>query len=159
MTDTALFDVPCPMCGADPLAPCTNSTGEPMWETVHFPRRYASGVPPIPETYTPRERTSNTSKRAPAERTHCTKGLHPWTPENVFTTTDGRHRCRPCRNNRQSNRAQTAKPRTPRQPITHCTHGHEYTDENTYRGPNGGHRRCITCKKTNREAAYAKTKK
>ncbi len=30
--------------------------------------------------------------------------------------------------------------------ITHCTHGHEFTEENTYRHPKTGHRRCLTCR-------------
>jgi len=29
--------------------------------------------------------------------------------------------------------------------ITHCSHGHEYTEENTYRNPSTGHRCCRLC--------------
>lgn len=28
---------------------------------------------------------------------------------------------------------------------THCPHGHEYSEENTYRSPSSGHRQCRTC--------------
>lgn len=29
---------------------------------------------------------------------------------------------------------------------THCIHGHEYTDDNTYRDPTSGTRKCRTCR-------------
>lgn len=33
---------------------------------------------------------------------------------------------------------------------THCPHGHAYDDENTYRCPTKGHRRCRACAKARR---------
>lgn len=39
------------------------------------------------------------------------------------------------------------------QAVTHCPQGHEYTDENTYRDPDGS-RSCWTCKRENRKKHY-----
>lgn len=36
---------------------------------------------------------------------------------------------------------------------THCPRGHEYTDANTYRGPDGG-RACVACKRAAARAWY-----
>lgn len=36
---------------------------------------------------------------------------------------------------------------------THCPHGHEYTEENTYRKPRGG-RECLTCKRRRRRITH-----
>lgn len=33
--------------------------------------------------------------------------------------------------------------------ITHCSHGHEYTKENTYINPTNGYRQCRSCKPQN----------
>lgn len=38
---------------------------------------------------------------------------------------------------------------------THCPHGHEYNDENTYWAPTG-QRMCRTCRRTRRREAYVK---
>lgn len=35
---------------------------------------------------------------------------------------------------------------------THCPHGHEFTDSNTYIVPSTGHRRCRQCKRLRRAA-------
>ncbi len=40
---------------------------------------------------------------------------------------------------------------------THCIHGHEYTEENTYRRPDGT-RLCRVCMRTHANAHYRRTK-
>ncbi len=40
-------------------------------------------------------------------------------------------------------------------PKTHCLHGHEFTEENTYIDPKRGSRQCKTCQRERREAAKA----
>lgn len=40
--------------------------------------------------------------------------------------------------------------------VTHCPQGHQYTEENTYRGGRG--RTCVTCKKANARAYYERNR-
>lgn len=57
----------------------------------------------------------------------------------------------PAENSRRSTSAEAARARGAR--VTHCPHGHEYSDENTLRDRNGG-RSCRTCKLTHRREHY-----
>ena len=41
---------------------------------------------------------------------------------------------------------------------THCSKGHEFTPENTYRTPDGRNRRCRTCDRTNQAQWYRENK-
>lgn len=61
---------------------------------------------------------------------------HRWREETVLDTRDGTQRCLRC--------LEEGLPRRPR-PATHCKHGHELTEANTYRAPKTGKRQCRTC--------------
>lgn len=39
---------------------------------------------------------------------------------------------------------------------THCKHGHEFTPENTQSRPNGGGRRCMTCRRADTQTYIAR---
>jgi len=41
---------------------------------------------------------------------------------------------------------------------THCSRGHAFTEENTWRSPSTGRRKCRTCQKALRAARYRNTK-
>jgi len=71
--------------------------------------------------------------------------------------------CRGCmranserRNLRLGKVIRSRNPKTRR--VTHCKHGHEYTDENTYYKPSG-HRGCKTCLKIGYKSVYKKKPK
>lgn len=61
----------------------------------------------------------------------------------------------PAENSRRSTSAEAAKRRGAR--ITHCPHGHEYTEENTLRDRRGG-RSCRECKLIQRRKHYVENK-
>lgn len=160
MIDSALFDVECPLCHAGPLELCT-ANGRYMESTVHGPRRIRADVPLIEEPKrNPGGRPKGTAVRP--DPTKCLKLKHEWVEENIYTSPDGHHRCRPCRNDRQRTGLATKRRQRPeatrRYNTDHCRNGHEYTAENTYRAPNNGSRRCITCRENHRKTHYAKKK-
>jgi hypothetical protein len=91
---------------------------------------------------------------SPLDRTQCRRG-HARTPENGHVDKTGRWVCRVCKRDaaREAKRAKGAKPWSVRRAeTTHCPHGHEYTEQNTYWYVRDGsrYRYCRTC---NREAA------
>ena len=146
MIDSALFDVPCPHCGAGPLELC-QTNGRYMESTVHGPRRIRAGVDLKPEPIAGPARPTIIGRNDPDK---CRAGIHDWTEANVYTSPTGNRQCRPCRRDTQ----RALRGNTHKNGGTHCRQGHEYTPENTYQAPKGGPRRCITC----RNIQHAKTK-
>lgn len=76
-------------------------------------------VGPIPEGYEP---------------DHLCRQVLCWRPEHLEAVTQNE-------NFRRSNAPAAVNLRK-----THCNNGHEFTDENTYRCPQSGRRRCLTCR-------------
>lgn len=105
----------------------------------------------------------------------CKRG-HPMTPDNLAKNGSGRATCKACKKITQEawKRAnpEKAKEIAERASLkfrrthgieeghgqarkTHCSQGHEYTEENTYRfGPDGRHRQCKTCRAERVKESY-----
>ena len=65
-------------------------------------------------------------------RTHCRKG-HEMSPENVSLSQTGKVRCKTCARDWQNvKNAREREGREPKPERTHCIHGHEFTESNTY---------------------------
>lgn len=87
-----------------------------------------------------------------ARKTHCPAG-HEYTPENTYTTPDGRRSCRECKRltyeetNRKAREKREARGLMPPHNTlkTHCPQGHPYDEENTYIIPSTGGRLCKIC--------------
>ncbi len=91
-------------------------------------------------------------------RTHCQEG-HALTPENTMARRDspGSRICRECqrvrlRNYMRAKRGTGVTYDAPNKAKTHCMHGHEFTEENTYRTSRGG-RFCRQCGRDRKRAA------
>lgn len=89
-------------------------------------------------------------KRNPASlKTHCVHG-HQYTPENTVIDKSGRRRCRTCKNEEARRRYKGARGSkfgtVARAEKTHCPHGHEFSEENTYLNPNGS-KECVICRR------------
>jgi len=93
-------------------------------------------------------------------KTHCKNG-HEFTPENTKISKSGGRECRTCKN-----AAERLKRREKRGDMfgvatykvrTHCKHGHEFTDENTYVRPDG-YKECRMCMEARVSRFYLKSK-
>lgn len=89
----------------------------------------------------------------------CERG-HLLIPENLGIS-NKKLVCRLCRNENARRSAHrlaemAGKPKgVPNASKTHCSQGHEYTDENTYRyGPGGRYRQCRICRNEHVKASY-----
>ena len=94
-----------------------------------------------------------------ANKTHCVHG-HPFDVENTYLRPDGRGRvCKRCLYLRNRARVDRLRPvrAVPNGQKTHCIHGHEFTEENTYAKPLGG-RQCRTCQSALQRNAYMNRK-
>lgn len=94
------------------------------------------------------------------------KGGHVITPSMLKVSSDGKTRCKWCVKN--ARRAKSGLPpaevfvddRANPTPITHCKHGHEFTEENTSTtfGPEGRpRRRCLACSRVSWLRKYGLT--
>lgn len=100
-----------------------------------------------------------------ARKTHCPAG-HEYTPENTYTTPDGRRSCRECRQlkygeaNRKSREKRAARGLMPNGNTakTHCPQGHPYDEENTYIIPSTGGRLCKICIREKGKARRARAR-
>lgn len=101
-------------------------------------------------------KTAGAARKASA--THCARG-HEYTPENTRTSSGGRRSCRECdrinSNAHYSRKHPNVKHRRTDKD-KRCSHGHEYTPENT-RVRSDGHRVCIACARARQAAYYART--
>ncbi len=95
------------------------------------------------------------------ERQSCSRG-HPWTPETLYVSGEGKRRCRTCRadDERKQNQARIRKRKAanPKPPDTHCKRGHEYNEANAYTNPNDGKRHCRKCRNKIAADRYQETK-
>jgi hypothetical protein len=84
-------------------------------------------------------------------RTTCIKVGHDLTdPANLYVNPKtGRRHCFTCMFGRSRG--------TPRNLISHCIHGHEFTEENTYRAPDG-RRHCRICQRAIERARRERNK-
>jgi hypothetical protein len=81
-------------------------------------------------------------------QTHCKMG-HEFTPENTKINKNGHRSCKECKNEGERKKRRKVRGAMFGVPVwtpkTHCPHGHEFTDENTYTRPDG-YRECRTCR-------------
>lgn len=87
-------------------------------------------------------------KRNPfSRRTHCKNG-HEFTPENTRYR-GGSRVCRQCKNEAEQKKRREVRGEMFGVPVwtpkTHCPHGHEFTQENTYIRPDG-YKECKACR-------------
>lgn len=80
-------------------------------------------------------------------KTHCARGGHPLSGDNLYMTPAGGRACRACK----FEAALASRERAAGRPMqklnrdkTHCKHGHEFTPANTIIRPNGS-RNCRAC--------------
>lgn len=102
------------------------------------------------EAVTPRENTmrSTAPTALHARQTHCVRG-HEFTAENtrVIHSRYGPGRsCRRCEFLANKERYNRLYRKRPPGPVTHCTHGHAFTPDNTIIRPNGN-RACRACRR------------
>ena len=91
----------------------------------------------------------------------CKKG-HP--PGNLYISPKGKRQCRKCRADNQKKRDRNIAEKRKEERVAsgalmnHCTQGHEWTDENTYRSPANQKRHCRACRTRVAKANWQKKK-
>jgi len=93
-------------------------------------------------------------------QTHCKNG-HEFTPENTKLDKAGGRECRTCKNAGERNRHREKRGDmfgvASYKIRTHCKHGHEFTDGNTYIRPDG-YKECRMCREARVSRFYLKSK-
>lgn len=88
-------------------------------------------------------------RHARSGQTHCKRG-HELNDENAYTNKRGHRYCKVCKRedqkikHREKRGDKFGKPEW--KPKTHCPHGHEFNEANTYIRPDG-YKECIACRK------------
>lgn len=99
---------------------------------------------------------SENVKRGHALKTHCKAG-HELSEDNVYvSSTTGWRQCKICvaeRNKKYTEARKKGESGTYNGDKTHCVHGHEFTEENTYTRRTGG-RDCRQCRRDKARAYY-----
>jgi len=100
------------------------------------------------ELGTHQDNMQDMAERGRRKRTHCRRG-HELNEENAYTNSRGHKYCKVCKRDsqREKHRAERGdKFGKPEYRVrTHCPHGHEFTEENTYTRPDG-YKECRTCR-------------
>ena len=111
------------------------------------------------ELGTHQDNMNDMAQRGRRKRTHCKRG-HELSEENSYINANGHKYCKVCKNDRA--KAKLRKERgelfgkQQRKPKTHCKNGHKFTEENTYKRPDG-YLECVTCRKSRVAKFKAKT--
>jgi len=100
------------------------------------------------EVGTHQENMRDMADRDRRKRSHCKRG-HELNEENAYTNSRGHKYCKVCKRDsqREKHRAERGdKFGKPEYRVrTHCPHGHEFTNENTYTRPDG-YKECRACR-------------